>query len=555
MKTINFFIALVLSFAAWSQTYTTGTVNLSATAGLAMTVKLDISTNVSLTLTGPSTRWFAVGFNASSMAAGTDVVGVHSAGALTAFDANLTGYNAPATDAQQNWTITSDQVVSGVRTILATRPLNTGDVNDYVFTAAPGSLSLIWARANTNSFNYAYHGNANRGITTATLALVPVTPAPTGAANQTFCSGATVSQLVASGTNIQWYANATGGSPLAGGTPLVNGTTYYATQTVGGLESQTRLAVTVSIINSPSQAPVFVNPPASVCSNSNTITFNATSINGATQYDWFNQVTQGSTLQPTISYPILAGMNSMTVTVNAANQCGQGPSVSHTLLINTAYNSSIQQTACDTFVWNNQAYTSSGSYTYQGTTTAGCDSIVTLQLVVLNGSTTNVQIAQCNPLTMNGTTYNQSGVYQQILPSALGCDSVILIDFTLYPSYDLVFDTTVTGSFVWNNQTYSATGAYTQNLTTANGCDSSVTVNLTVLTGGISTQALDFPFPTVLKGGDILFLPGGNWEVLSCDGRLIRTTSREEESIIFDEPPGIYLVRSKGFTFKIYILA
>ncbi|MFM7388187.1 MAG: hypothetical protein ACKO5L_08520, partial [Bacteroidota bacterium] len=68
MKTINFFIALVLSFAAWSQTYTTGTVNLSTTAGLAMTVKLDISTNVSLTLTGPSTRWFAVGFNASSMA-------------------------------------------------------------------------------------------------------------------------------------------------------------------------------------------------------------------------------------------------------------------------------------------------------------------------------------------------------------------------------------------------------------------------------------------------------------------------------------------------------
>ncbi|MFM7596737.1 MAG: DOMON domain-containing protein, partial [Flavobacteriales bacterium] len=131
MKKISLLLLLVVSLTAYAQTYTTGTVTLSSTAGLAMTVKLDISTNVSLTLTGPSTRWFAVGFNASSMAAGTDVVGVHSAGALTAFDANLTGYSAPATDVQQNWTITSDQVAGGVRTVIATRALSTGDPNDY----------------------------------------------------------------------------------------------------------------------------------------------------------------------------------------------------------------------------------------------------------------------------------------------------------------------------------------------------------------------------------------------------------------------------------------
>ena len=554
MKTINLFLFVLLTFSTWCQTYTTGTVNLSNTAGLAMTVKLDLSTNVTITLTGPSSRWFAVGFNASSMAVGTDVVGVHSAGTLTNFDANLTGYSAPATDAQQNWTITSDQVVSGVRTIVATRALNTGDVNDYVFTAGPGTLSLIWARGNANSFNYAYHGNTNRGITTATLTLVPVTPPPTGSANQTFCAGATVSQLVAVGSNIQWYANASGGSPLAGTTPLVNGTTYHASQTVGGLESQNRLPVTVSIIATPAQAPVFIAPPASVCSNANSITFNVTNVNGATSYLWFNQAGQGITTQPTITYPLSPGMTSVNISVNAANQCGQGPTATHTVLINTAYNYSLQQTACDTFVWNNQAYTSSGSYTYQGTTAAGCDSIVTLELVVLNGSSTNVQVAQCTALTMNGITYNQSGVYQQILPSALGCDSVVSIDFTLYPSYDLTFDTTVTGSFVWNNQTYAETGAYTQNLTTSNGCDSSVTVNLTVLTGGISTQVLDFPFPTVLRGGDILHLPFGSWELYTHDGRLIRILSDEQYVARINEPPGLYFVRNGKHTVRIFIL-
>ena len=46
----------------------------------------------------------------------------------------------------------------------------------------------------------------------------------------------TVSSLVATGTGIKWYAAATGGSALSASTPLVNGTTYYASQTVNGME-------------------------------------------------------------------------------------------------------------------------------------------------------------------------------------------------------------------------------------------------------------------------------------------------------------------------------
>ena len=75
------------------------------------------------------------------------------------------------------------------------------------------------------------------------------TPAPTGALTQTFCAtpAPTVADLVATGTGIQWYAAATGGTALATTTTLVSGTTYYATQTVSGCESNTRLAVTVSL--------------------------------------------------------------------------------------------------------------------------------------------------------------------------------------------------------------------------------------------------------------------------------------------------------------------
>ena len=169
------FLLLIFSQWSFSQTFTTGVVNLSSTANLTMSVKLDISTEVTMTITGPPSRWFALGFGAVNMANGTDVIGVHSEGTLTNFDARLTGNTAPVTDAQQNWTITSDQVAAGVRTIIATRALNTGDPNDYIFTAATGTLSLIWARGSLNTFNYAYHGRENRGVVTATFTEVDPT--------------------------------------------------------------------------------------------------------------------------------------------------------------------------------------------------------------------------------------------------------------------------------------------------------------------------------------------------------------------------------------------
>lgn len=72
------------------------------------------------------------------------------------------------------------------------------------------------------------------------------TPAPTGSANQSFSSGATLANVMVSGSNIQWYTAANGGTLLPSSTVLVNGTTYYATQTLNGCESTT-FAVTVSV--------------------------------------------------------------------------------------------------------------------------------------------------------------------------------------------------------------------------------------------------------------------------------------------------------------------
>jgi len=87
--------------------------------------------------------------------------------------------------------------------------------------------------------------SATRLAVTVTVNTTPV--APTGAATQTFCAGATVADLVATGTAISWHSAATAGSVLPGTTALVDGTIYYASQTVLGCQSDIRLEVTATV--------------------------------------------------------------------------------------------------------------------------------------------------------------------------------------------------------------------------------------------------------------------------------------------------------------------
>ncbi|WP_306354317.1 hypothetical protein, partial [Flavobacterium sp. '19STA2R22 D10 B1'] len=100
----------------------------------------------------------------------------------------------------------------------------------------------------------------------AVTAKITVTPAPTTTqSTQTFCEidNATIANLSATGTTIQWYTAATGGTALAATVTLVDGTTYYASQTANGCESKTRLAVLAKITVTP--APTTTQSTQTFC--------------------------------------------------------------------------------------------------------------------------------------------------------------------------------------------------------------------------------------------------------------------------------------------------
>jgi len=152
--------------------YSTGLLSLSSFGGasLGMTAQIDVSeTLVTLTLTGASTDWLGIGFDATGMGdTGMDVV-IFDGTNLT--DRTLNGVGVtPPVDASQNWTVTSNTVNAGVRTVVGTRALDTGDANDHIFTPSAGPLTLVYARR-SGSTTIGYHGSNSCGSTVANFAL------------------------------------------------------------------------------------------------------------------------------------------------------------------------------------------------------------------------------------------------------------------------------------------------------------------------------------------------------------------------------------------------
>ncbi len=561
MKNNYLLLLLFIGFlkVSFGQTYTTGVVTLSNTASLAMTAKIDVGTQVTLTLTGPAGRWFALGFNASSMTSGTDVVGIHSAGTLSAFDCNLTGASAPSTDAQQNWTITSDAVNAGVRTIVATRALNTGDANDYIFPAVPSSIGLIWARSSSASFSYSYHGSTNRGITTANFTLVTPPAAPTGSASQTLCSGATVAQLNATGTAIQWYAAASGGSPLPTNTVLVSGSTYYASQTVNGLESTTRLAVTVTLNTIPA-APSAVNGSLDFCFSGTSQQYSISSVSGATSYVWTTPLgSTGSSTGTTINLLFTPSFQTGTLSVKSVNSCGQ--SVNTTISINQHLPSSqtLNVTTCSPYFFNGQNLTQSGTFNYQGTTIWGCDSTIVLNLDYGTPIIQNLSDEACGSYAWNSQNYFASGIYVDTFPSVNGCDSIVTLDLTIHPIDAITIDSTVFDSFNWNGTVYASSGTFTQFFTSSFGCDSTVSINLTIQSSGLDENNLELTlYPNPIGASKMIYIEGIStpihFEIINLQGRIVQEGSLLKSAKLNDNlTNGIYFIILQNHRYKILI--
>jgi hypothetical protein len=190
-----------------------------------------------------------------------------------------------------------------------------GDTSNSI-SISPTSATNYWVDITSGSLT------CRKNIT---INVNPDTPAPTGNPTQIFCTTPTpsISDLTATGTAIQWYAAATGGTALATTTTLVSGTTYYASQTVNGCESTTRFEVTVTLND-----PEITASATTVCSGTAvTLSIDNYLLSNIENYSFFGEFDGHSyylSINPinyysALNYNLINGVDFLTITSQNEN--------------------------------------------------------------------------------------------------------------------------------------------------------------------------------------------------------------------------------------------
>ncbi len=137
--------------------------------------------------------------------------------------------------------------------------------------------------------------------------------------------------------------------------------------------------------------------------------------------------------------------SSVIYNVFVVSNCGQDGSSSPSDIFSFAtlcsdVTSFLNDTICEGngFIFFGDTLTLSGEYTYSYQTEQGCDSIVVLRLTVHNifNDTINATIHQGETYSFNTQEYTQSGTYVDSLVSQDGCDSVVVLNLNVLSGLD-----------------------------------------------------------------------------------------------------------------------
>jgi hypothetical protein len=317
---------------------------------------------------------------------------------------NATNTN-PATWSQDSWQLATFNVQAG-----------NNDEYQSTFAASAAGTYYVASRFKYAPGNFVYGGYTSTGggtwdgITNLSGVLTVNAVATPTASAQTFCNAGMVADLVATGTGVQWYAGATGGTALAGTTALATGT-YYVSQTISGCESpRTMVAVTINVTAAPTaSAQTFCNGLSSA-----TV---ADLVATGTGVQWYAAATGGTALAGTTALATgdyyvsqtIAGCESQRVMVAITVNVTAAPSASAQTFCNSgtvadlmATGTGVQWYAAATggTALAGTTALATGTY-YVSQTISGCESPRTMVAVTVNVTAAPTASAQtfCNGLS------------------------------------------------------------------------------------------------------------------------------------------------------------
>ena len=231
------------------------------------------------------------------------------------------------------------------------------------------------------------------------------------------------------------------------------------------------------------------------------------------------------------------------------------------LLVNPVYDLSIEAQICEgeEYEHGGEVYTESGTYEAVFVSSAGCDSIVSVDLNVVQVyvSTVHANICDGDSYYAGGAQQTIAGTYYDTIMNSAGCPNLLITHLAILEVFETEQDINICGgeSFFVGGEEQTASGVYYDILNSANGCDSIVTTTLTVnpvyydtiqasicqgesyftagaaqTTAGVyinNNQTVNGCDSITIVDLDILFVPNMSLPVTMCEGESITVNGTE----------------------------
>ncbi len=330
-------------------------------------------------------------------------------------------------------------------------------------------------------------------------------------------------------------------NPLA--CPDVNAQyTLTAIDDVSGCSSQT--VVTFNLYDIPIPESSIDN--VSTCGGENVVLNLSVSPNGQYAYSWSpnNLVSNPSIQNPVVNTGNL-NLGDNLLTVNVTDNFTGCSGIIDSVYINIlGFNTTVELNIITCEPSYNApygvTYTNSGYYTFTEIDSEGCFTDYELNLSINQPEEIEVYATSCESYVWNANniTYTESGVYIETLQNTAGCDSIITLNLTINQATYSSIDRYDCESYFWgaNGQTYTEPGTYTHVLTNSAGCDSILTLNLVLsdfevnvvnnnnislsATDGVNFQWVNCPLFDEIQGETnqvFVVTQNGNYAVIAID--------------------------------------
>ena len=205
---------------------------------------------------------------------------------------------------------------------------------------------------------------------------------------------------------------------------------------------------------------------------------------------------------------LYSSSGSYNVTFIVTNDSNCVDSITIPVLINPIFDTTLTETICqgDSILLGGAYQTASGNYVDSLQTVFGCDSVVNSNLIV-NPTYNNVQnqtICQGDSILFGSNFYYVTGFYTDSLQTNYGCDSLLSLNLIVNPSFSFNQNASICkgDSLFLGGSFRTVSGVYTDSLQTIYSCDSLIITTLAVGDTSNNTVTVN------ICQGDSIFLAG-----------------------------------------------